>query len=104
LIVAFGPPRPIFDRRRDPRADWWASPAALRIAIGIILVLFSAYSLWRPKLGWASGAGPVADGGIGILNGVIGGATGLAGIAATVWCGRLWSREPSSNRSASRCL
>ncbi len=65
----------------------WTSPAALRVAIGIILVLFSLYSLWRPKLGSASSAGPVADGGIGIVNGVIGGATGLAGIAATMWCG-----------------
>ena len=64
----------------------WTSPAALRVAIGIILVVFSVYSLWRPKLGSANGAGPVADGGVGILNGVIGGATGLAGIAATVWC------------------
>jgi uncharacterized membrane protein YfcA len=65
----------------------WTSPAALRVAIGIILVLFSVYSLWRPNLGSASSAGPVADGGIGIVNGVIGGATGLAGIAATMWCG-----------------
>src|SRR5439155_26554574 len=29
----------------------WTSPAALRVAIGIILVVFSVYSLWRPKLG-----------------------------------------------------
>jgi hypothetical protein len=64
---------------------WWTSPAVLRVVIGIILVVFSVYSLWRPKLGSASSAGPVADGGIGIVNGVIGGATGLAGIAATVW-------------------
>jgi len=28
----------------------------------------------------------VADGAIGVLNGVIGGATGLAGLAAVVWC------------------
>jgi uncharacterized membrane protein YfcA len=77
---------------------WWTSPAALRVAIGIILVVFSVYSLWRPKLGSASSAGPVADGGIGILNGVIGGATGLAGIAATVWCGlRGW--PPAEQRA-----
>ena len=29
----------------------WASPAALRIAVGAILVLFSLYSLVRPQLG-----------------------------------------------------
>ena len=86
----------------------WTSPAALRVAIGIILVVFSVYSLWRPKLGSATGAGPVADGGVGILNGVIGGATGLAGIAATVWCSlHGWpaaEQQPCSNPSASRRL
>jgi uncharacterized membrane protein YfcA len=49
-------------------------------------VLFSLYSLYRPKLASAEGAGPTADGAVGLVNGVIGGATGLAGIAAVVWC------------------
>jgi uncharacterized membrane protein YfcA len=61
-------------------------PSALRIAIGVILVLFSAYGLWRPTLGSVSSASTAADGGIGVINGMIGGATELAGIAATVWC------------------
>ena len=64
----------------------WASPASLRAGIGAILVLFSLYSLMRPKLASAAGAGPVADGAVGVLNGAIGGATGLAGIAAVIWC------------------
>jgi len=64
----------------------WTSPASLRIVIGGILVLFSLYSLIRPKLGSAGEAGRFADGTIGIVNGVIGGATGLAGIAMVVWC------------------
>jgi uncharacterized membrane protein YfcA len=64
----------------------WASPASLRIAVGAILVLFSLYSLVRPKLASAAGAGPAADGAIGVVNGVIGGATGLGGIVAVVWC------------------
>jgi len=33
-----------------------------------------------------SRAGVVADGAVGVINGVIGGATGLAGIAAVIWC------------------
>src|SRR5437763_6130704 len=75
------PPRSIFDWRRDRRADWCRAaavdlPEALRVAIGIILVVFSGYSLWRPKPGSATGAGPVAAGGVGIHNGVIGGAPG----------------------------
>jgi hypothetical protein len=31
-------------------------------------------------------AGVVADSAVGVINGVIGGATGLAGIAAVIWC------------------
>jgi hypothetical protein len=31
-------------------------------------------------------AGVIADGAVGVVNGVIGGATGLAGIAAVIWC------------------
>jgi hypothetical protein len=64
----------------------WASPATLRIAVGAILVLFSLYNLVRPQLGSAARAGRLADGAVGVINGVLGGATGLAGIAAVVWC------------------
>jgi uncharacterized membrane protein YfcA len=64
----------------------WASPASLRIGVGAILVLFSLYSLLRPKLASAAGAGRTADGAIGVVNGMIGGATGLAGIVAVIWC------------------
>jgi uncharacterized membrane protein YfcA len=64
----------------------WASPASLRLGIGIILVAFGAYNLIRPKLPSAAGVGRFTDGGIGILNGALGGATGLAGIVLTIWC------------------
>jgi uncharacterized membrane protein YfcA len=70
----------------------WASPASLRLGIGTVLVVFGLYSLFRPKLASASDAGRLADGTVGVVNGVIGGTTGLAGIVATVWCGlRGWS-------------
>jgi uncharacterized membrane protein YfcA len=72
----------------------WASPAALRGGIGAVLILFSLYSLARPKLAPITGGGKAADGAVGVLNGVLGGATGLAGIAATVWCSlRNWPRD-----------
>ena len=64
----------------------WASPATLRIGVGAILVLFSLYNLMRPQLGSAARAGRFADGAVGVVNGALGGATGLAGIAAVVWC------------------
>ena len=64
----------------------WAPASALRVAIGAVLVLFSLYNLVRPQLGSTARAGAVADGAVGVVNGVLGGATGLAGIAAVVWC------------------
>ncbi len=72
---------------------YWTSPATLRISVGIVLILFSLYSLVRPQLTPVS-AGKAADGAIGVLNGVIGGATGLAGIIVTIWCTlRGWPRD-----------
>ncbi len=64
----------------------WTAPGSLRMAVGAILVLFSLWNLFRPSLASMARAGVVADGAIGVVNGVIGGATGLAGIAAVIWC------------------
>jgi uncharacterized protein len=76
----------------------WTSPTVLRMAVGAILVLFSLYMLFRPKLASAAGAGRVADGAVGVVNGVLGGATGLAGIAGVIWCSmRGWS--PAEQRA-----
>ena len=64
----------------------WASPGDLRLAVGAILVLFSLWNLFRPSLASMARAGIVADGAVGFVNGIIGGSTGLAGIAAVIWC------------------
>jgi uncharacterized membrane protein YfcA len=72
----------------------WASPASLRLGIGVILIAFSSYSLIRPKMPLAGNANQLTDAGVGILNGVLGGATGLAGIVLTIWCSvRDWPPE-----------
>jgi uncharacterized membrane protein YfcA len=72
----------------------WTSPASLRIGVGVGLVLYSLYSLIRPRLAPVTAGGKPADGAIGVLNGLVGGATGLAGIVATVWCTlRGWPRD-----------
>jgi uncharacterized membrane protein YfcA len=69
------------------------SPATLRLSVGIVLILFSLYSLVRPQMAPTT-AGKAADGAIGVLNGIIGGATGLTGIALTIWCTlRGWPRD-----------
>lgn len=66
----------------------------IRAAIGVFLIVFSLYSLFRPKLAPVAGERRLADGGIGILSGIVGGATGLAGIVPTVWASlRGWTKD-----------
>ena len=57
----------------------------VRISVGALLVLFSLYNLARPTLQPPQG-GVAADLGVGVANGLIGGLTGLGGIAVTIWC------------------
>ena len=71
----------------------WTSSATLRLSVGIVLIFFSLYSLVRPQVAPVT-AGKAIDGAIGVLNGIVGGATGLAGIALTIWCTlRGWPRD-----------
>lgn len=60
-------------------------PGTLRLSIGVLLVIYNLYNLIRPALKPVQGGVP-ADVGVGIANGLIGGLTGLGGIAVTVWC------------------
>jgi uncharacterized membrane protein YfcA len=57
----------------------------LRLVIGVLLVIYSLYSLIRPALKPVQGNVP-ADFSVGVANGLIGGLTGLGGIAVTIWC------------------
>jgi uncharacterized membrane protein YfcA len=57
----------------------------LRLCMGFLLIIYSVYGLARPALKHVPGGVP-ADFGVGIVNGLIGGLTGLGGIAVTVWC------------------
>jgi len=59
--------------------------STLRLTMGFLLVIYSLYSLIRPALKPVQGGVP-ADVGVGVANGLIGGLTGLGGIAVTVWC------------------
>jgi uncharacterized protein len=72
----------------------WASAAQFRLAVGAILILFSLYNLLRPKMPEMKQAGRGADAAVGVLNGIISGATGLGGIAALIWSSmRGWTRD-----------
>ncbi len=63
----------------------YISPSALRTGTGVLLAVYGVYGLARPvfkpiRVGFAT------DLGIGFVNGLLGGLTGLIGIVATIWC------------------
>ena len=69
------------------------NPAHLRTAVGVVLLLYSIYYLTRPELEPVRGGVP-ADIVIGLLNGLLGGLTGLVGIVAVIWCQlRGWPKD-----------
>ncbi|WFU53345.1 sulfite exporter TauE/SafE family protein [Bradyrhizobium pachyrhizi] len=71
----------------------YLSPVHLRFGVGTLLVLYAIYSLARPafrpmKIGIAP------DIAIGLVNGLVGGLTGLGGIISTISCQwRGWTRD-----------
>ena len=72
----------------------WADPKHLRTGVGVVLVLYCLYGLVRPAVKPVAAGGAAADAGVGFLNGVLGGSTGLAGILVTIWCGlRGWRKD-----------
>jgi hypothetical protein len=64
----------------------WANPSHLRVGIAAFLVLFSIYSLARPKLKPVRG-GAVADTIVGFFSGFLGAMAGFPGILIVIWCG-----------------
>lgn len=71
-----------------------APPGYVRAGIGLFLVLYSIHGLARPTLKPITGGGASADAGVGLLNGIVGGVSGLAGIVVVIWCGlRGWPRD-----------
>jgi len=69
------------------------NPAYLRTGVGLVLLLYSIYYLARPALEPVQGGVP-ADIGIGFLNGLLGGLTGLVGIVVVIWCQlRGWPKD-----------
>lgn len=79
----------------------FASAVHLRTAVGLLLIAFSLYNLLRPKMPDLKGVGRIADAGIGFINGLLGGSTGLGGILPSLWCvARGWPRD--EHRSVSQ--
>jgi len=71
----------------------YANPVYLRLGVGLLLLLYTTYSLARPAI-QPMKIGIAADIAIGILNGLVGGLTGLGGIISTISCQwRGWTRD-----------
>jgi uncharacterized protein len=71
----------------------YTDPDVLRVAIGAFLVLYTIYGLARPALK-ASRETASIDVGVGVLNGLLGGLTGLSGIVIVIWCQmRNWPKD-----------
>jgi uncharacterized membrane protein YfcA len=71
----------------------YINPAFLRSGVGLLLVIYGAYGLAQPRLGPVAGSVP-ADAGIGFMNGMLAGLTGLPGFIITIWCQlRGWTKD-----------
>jgi uncharacterized protein len=69
------------------------NPAYLRTGVGVLLVLYSIYGLAQPAFRPIK-AGVPADAGIGVLNGLFAGVTGLPGLIVTIWAQlRGWPKD-----------
>lgn len=62
----------------------YLNPAYLRVGVGVLLIAYSIYNLARPALDPIK-SNRAIDGGIGVLNGLLGGLTGLGGVISTIW-------------------
>jgi hypothetical protein len=68
-------------------------PAYLRSGVGLLLVMYGTYGLAQPRLEPVPGSVP-ADAGIGFMNGMLAGLTGLPGFVITIWCQlRGWTKD-----------
>src|SRR5262245_38535300 len=63
----------------------YTDPAYFRTGVGVLLIAYGTYGLMRPTFKPVK-AGPIGDGVVGFLNGVLCGLTGLPGFIITVWC------------------
>ena len=72
----------------------WLSAGELRVGTGVFLIVYSLYGLLRPTLPQFKESSAAADMGVGVAGGILGGATGLAGIVVTIWSGlRGWPKD-----------
>ncbi len=59
---------------------------ALKVLVGVVLITYSTYNLLHGRIHVPHWGGSSADSAIGLIGGVLGGSTGLAGVLPTMWC------------------
>jgi uncharacterized membrane protein YfcA len=65
----------------------------MRLAIAVLVILYSVYGLLRPSIKVPKSNTPT-DAGIGFMNGLVAGLTGLIGIVIAIWCQlRGWTKD-----------
>lgn len=71
----------------------YINPAYLRSGVGVLLIIYGVYGLAQPKLKPVPSHVPT-DIGIGFVNGIVAGTTGLPGFVITIWCQlRGWTKD-----------
>lgn len=71
----------------------YVDPKYLRGGVGLLLVMYGTYGLTQPSLKPAP-ENMSADAGIGLVNGMLAGLTGLPGFIITIWCQlRGWTKD-----------
>jgi uncharacterized membrane protein YfcA len=70
-----------------------------RFAIGILIIVYSIFMAIRPRfhqIKFSTATGKVADGTVGWVSGILGGAVMMHGILPTIWCVvRGWKKDES---------
>ena len=75
---------------------------AFRASIGIVLIVYCSVMLGIKELPVFRWGGARADGGVGLLAGILGGATGIPGPPIILWCAlRGWDKETQRATSQS---
>jgi uncharacterized protein len=83
--------------RGHPIGAWllhYVDPTVFKITVGLILVTYCSVMLCVRAVPLVTVGGRLADGGVGLIGGVMGGLGGLNGPVPTLWCAlRGWSRD-----------
>ncbi|MGF6411133.1 sulfite exporter TauE/SafE family protein [Paraburkholderia tuberum] len=61
-------------------------PVGFRIGAGLLMIVYCGVMLAAKDLPTVTAGGAWADGGVGVVGGILGGIAGLVGPAPTIWC------------------